>query len=630
MKLFFTCTFFILVTSVFSQTIFKTSISTPSLNDLNTIDKIIQLADGSYIGVGTKAGDSSAVSVIKLDAKGTLITSKIIYDSIGRSRNSGFSVIKTLDNGIVICGSIGFKMALMKFDVNLTLQWKKQYAIPGKFSSSNQVIQTTDGNYIIVGGTYDTPNINAASYLVKTDSNGNVLFSKQFFLHRTSAIDDIFATNDGNYMLLVQNTDGDIYKWKTAILKVTRDGNVLWTKYINTGDVGNIPTAFLQTSDGSIVTSGFLEVPVTINTSGNSFNVPYPRILICKFNASGTLNWSKIVNSSGQSNSVSNSVIEDKDGGYIFTGHYNKFDSTLSPTINSAYLIKLASDGALEWTKTVNDSLSSYSSIAHTSDGGIITTGFSYQSEGRNLIRRRFICKFNNNFDICGSTSSIGDISDLGTDSAASTIDSLVTTVVNDVSIVVNEEGTGTNLCSVLPLQLLSFNAILENKSVNLEWKTANEVNTDYFTVERSSNIISFAPLRKVNAKGTNSNVQTYTTNDLHPLFGTSYYRLKEIDKDGKITYSSIIPITFTAQGSLIISPNPVHNNIRILFQSKSFSSSTFQITDMAGRTLATQDVKVNIGMNTIILPAASLNKGLYILRVIENNIVQSVKFIKQ
>jgi hypothetical protein len=111
---------------------------------------------------------------------------------------------------------------------------------------------------------------------------------------------------------------------------------------------------------------------------------------------------------------------------------------------------------------------------------------------------------------------------------------------------------------NVLPIQLLYFQANKINGSlVDLDWATASEQNSSFFTVERSSDGLQFDPLLTVPAAGNSSSTLTYTGKDSHPLKGVSYYRLKMTDLDGSSIYSDIRIINTGNNMNLTLYPNP-------------------------------------------------------------------------
>jgi len=112
---------------------------------------------------------------------------------------------------------------------------------------------------------------------------------------------------------------------------------------------------------------------------------------------------------------------------------------------------------------------------------------------------------------------------------------------------------------SPLPIELISFNANLKSDVVELDWVTASELNNDFFTIERTSDIEKFENLFIIKGQGTIKSKTNYSFIDESPLSGTSYYRLKQTDFDGKFTYSELRKIKYTISSTrLNVYPNPV------------------------------------------------------------------------
>jgi hypothetical protein len=113
---------------------------------------------------------------------------------------------------------------------------------------------------------------------------------------------------------------------------------------------------------------------------------------------------------------------------------------------------------------------------------------------------------------------------------------------------------------SPLPIELLSFSARIDNNEVDLKWSTASELNNNFFTIERASNLEEFESLIDVDGKGTTKELSHYQIVDPSPLYGRSYYRLKQTDFDGQFTYSSVQVIDYAgpAYATLSASPNPL------------------------------------------------------------------------
>ena len=620
MKKIFTSVFFIITSIVSAQTSFKTRINTGNYNLLNGV---IQMNDGTYIGIGTNNYiNSPSILLIKLNEQGALISSTTISTS---GDNNGLSIIKTSDGGFAVGGSLGDEIAILKFNIGLKLQWKKQY-FSGNVSGGSKLIQTVDGGFIIVGEISDNTNI-GAGLLVKTDSIGNLLFSKQYFdfAGNSHYIPDIKATNDGNYVMLggVDNDDPSVHT--TYILKIKPDGSILWSKAVNIPNGYSIGSSILQTSDGGLVIGGG-------GTTAQSGSPGYfEQMLMVKLNSSGALLWSKGINSPDTTSSGATSVLEDTDGGYIFAGFFSKYSNNFTMDSSGPYIVKINSGGVLQWTKTF-DKLSNFSisNMIHTSDGSYAGVGITGLENNNSTLVDGIIYKFGSGFEFCDPAGSNGSTVDMGSIITENIAVHDITTSTENPRVTLVSVGTATSICNILPIRLVSFDATLQNKSVMVRWKSADEVNTDHYTVEKSSDAITFSPLQTLLAKGASTLIQTYGLIDMHPLPGTSYYRLKEYDKDGRVTYSNTVSVTFASNGSITIHPNPVKNNITVLIQSPFNSQAIFQITDITGRVLSTQSTKVIEGTNSVLLPAAFLPKGVYVLKIIQNDQVQSLKFLKR
>ena len=638
MKNIFTCIFLFFTSALFSQTTFRTAIDSSGSTDYIQINKLTQLSDGTYIGAGTNNYFTQPELIIaKFDAQGNLLLQKSLSSNPAVLADSLYnlsvnSVISTSDGGIAITG-FDTSAFILKFDGSLNLQWQKEYAFATGYvyESANQILQTSDGGFMMAGQVMETADDNEyeAGYVQKTDSQGNIVWLQTYLGFDQNEIIGITPSKDGNYILLASTSDGNI---GMDVLKITPDGaTVVWANQIGLPSGSLYPVALIQALDGNLVFTG---------------DINNKQLLMGKLDSTGNALWSKVFTSPSQYNSNQTYALAGtKDSGYVAAGSYFIKSGNLDQSMDTSYafLAKLSSNGSSQFTKTLNGtnlshstSASQFNGIISTADGGFATSGTGYQRIN-NFFTRGVIYKFDNNSNICGDIGSSNlAVSDAGVTSASVSTSATAlappTATNMPFAITSSSEFYEISLCSsVLPVQLLSFTAILQNKSVNVAWKTTNETNNDYFIVERSNNITTFTTVQKITAKGNGSaSVESYATVDLQPLQGTSYYRLKEVSKDGSVTYSNIVPVTLLANGTLIISPNPVYSSVHILLQSQTNENITFQISDMSGKMLATESKKVSEGMNTIVLPAASLSKGLYVLKVIEKNFVQNVKFIKE
>ncbi|MEM9918858.1 MAG: T9SS type A sorting domain-containing protein [Bacteroidota bacterium] len=117
-----------------------------------------------------------------------------------------------------------------------------------------------------------------------------------------------------------------------------------------------------------------------------------------------------------------------------------------------------------------------------------------------------------------------------------------------------------------LPVELLSFDAELVDDQVLLSWTTASEVQNNFFEIERSRIGDLFASIDRIEGAGNSRSLKHYTTVDRQPIEGTSYYRLKQTDLDGKVYYSGLQVIKTKTGGKIVAYPNPARAEIKLSF----------------------------------------------------------------
>lgn len=182
---------------------------------------------------------------------------------------------------------------------------------------------------------------------------------------------------------------------------------------------------------------------------------------------------------------------------------------------------------------------------------------------------------------------------------------------------------------TTLPLDFVSFTASLKKSFANktlLQWKTANEVNTASFEIQRSANGNDFYKIGEqpaVNRSGS----QVYEFEDLQPLVGVNYYRLKQIDLDGKFKYSELRTVNNRIDGSLVLYPNPVVKEL-LLNHPEAAVGTTVSIYDISGRqvvakSIAKGDIQTSVSLD-------HLPRGIYLLKYKTAGEVISQKIIKQ
>ena len=177
-----------------------------------------------------------------------------------------------------------------------------------------------------------------------------------------------------------------------------------------------------------------------------------------------------------------------------------------------------------------------------------------------------------------------------------------------------------------LPISLTSFTAEKKERSVLLKWQTSSEINNAYYAVERSGNSnINFTTIGNISRSSNSSQLMNYSYEDIVPLQGKNYYRLKQVDLDGKITYSKIILMDFSKIKIIKLYPNPVKDILTIEGLNET-GSNNISIVNMAGRVL----LRASFEGSTYNWNINQLPSGSYYLIVDSDKKITSLKFIKQ
>lgn len=169
-----------------------------------------------------------------------------------------------------------------------------------------------------------------------------------------------------------------------------------------------------------------------------------------------------------------------------------------------------------------------------------------------------------------------------------------------------------TTLSVNLPVKYLNFNAIKEKENCLLTWQTGSELNNDYFEIERSLDGITFNTIATVQGNGTSSNTHSYQYLDenLQNLNNGTlpiYYRLKQVDFDGKTSLSNIVSIEFVGFNLYKVYPNPASNILAI--ETNEQEQFLVELFDMTNK-------KVLEASNSKEINIQDLNKGLYFVRI--------------
>lgn len=293
--------------------------------------------------------------------------------------------------------------------------WTKIFATSGD-DYGEYVEQTSDGGFIIVGTTDYSGGDDV--FLIKTNSAGDTLWTRTYGTYHYDYAACVHQTNDGGYIIFGETDSYDPNFWEGFLIKTDSDGDTLWTKHLGDfayyffqsgvelngsgyvavgytkidasdpediwlvktdtegdtvwtrtfgGSERDLPTSICRTVDGGFIISGSTESP-----SAGDFDA-----LLIKTDADGNLEWSKTYG--GIKRDLASDVKQTDDGGYIIAGHTESYGHVNNYT--DAWLIRTDSDGDTLWTKTWgSDEHDGAMSVVQTTDGGFVWTGYRKMS----------------------------------------------------------------------------------------------------------------------------------------------------------------------------------------------------------------------------------------------------------
>ncbi|MGN6164697.1 MAG: T9SS type A sorting domain-containing protein [Flavisolibacter sp.] len=177
---------------------------------------------------------------------------------------------------------------------------------------------------------------------------------------------------------------------------------------------------------------------------------------------------------------------------------------------------------------------------------------------------------------------------------------------------------------SVLPVKLLYFKAQTNNSKVVLNWATAQEINNEGFVVERSMDGLQYLSIATIASKGNSSNTSYYTYTDDAVVAAKVFYRLKQVDADGKFTYSTVVAVSLSTEAKQIsIYPNPVRDQFKISLP-QTVNDGIMNVYDSKGTVVLKQKV-----VNGQYINSSRLTSGVYFVNVEAKGAVYKTTIIK-
>lgn len=168
--------------------------------------------------------------------------------------------------------------------------------------------------------------------------------------------------------------------------------------------------------------------------------------------------------------------------------------------------------------------------------------------------------------------------------------------------------GVKASLGEPLPVKLTHFEASVQSeKTAFLKWVTQSEKNSDYFLLEKSIDFRNWENIEMIGASGNSNTIKTYSTTDFNVVNGTTYYRLTQVDFDGKATTYGPVSIESKREVNPTIYPNPAHATLHVT--DAEWANQNVEISTIKGDVILAQMIG-----NTI--DVSSLSNGVYFLNL--------------
>lgn len=183
---------------------------------------------------------------------------------------------------------------------------------------------------------------------------------------------------------------------------------------------------------------------------------------------------------------------------------------------------------------------------------------------------------------------------------------------------------------AALPVELVIFDGTLDGQEVLLEWQTATETDNSHFEIEKAVDGGNFEKIGQVLGAGNAIETINYEFIDRKVNVGTNYYRLKQVDYDGRFTHSTVIAIDYDEsiqRSNFTVFPNPIKNQNITLNSDRWEGFATMQLVKTSGQLVWEGEQLIEVGAQTLSLSV--LKTGKYLLRIIYEEEIEVLTIIK-
>jgi hypothetical protein len=323
-----------------------------------------QTFDGGFIITGATrsfGADFVDALLVKTNADGDTLWTKIFG---GPGRDEGLSVQQTADSGYIVfankpvLGGVSWDVWLIRTDINGDTLWTRTFG-DSAFDLLNDGKQTMDSGFVFTGYTESFGAGSNDVWFVKTDANGDTLWTRTFGGPQSEQGKAVQQTSDGGYIIAGYTASYGSGSPDFWLVRTDDAGDTLWTKAYG-GNDWDICYSVQQTLDGGYIAAG----------SSASFGVGDHDIWIVKTDANGDTLWTRVIG--GSENDEGRSVRQISDDGYIIAGYTESFGNGS----REGWLIRTDANGDTIWSRVFgDDNWDQFRSVIQTSGSNYIITG---------------------------------------------------------------------------------------------------------------------------------------------------------------------------------------------------------------------------------------------------------------
>ena len=290
-----------------------------------------------------------------------------------------YSLVQASDGGYAIAGGamalgVSYDFWLVKTDENGSMQWSQKYGGTSE-DRAYSLIETSDGGFALAGGTHS---FGAGSYdfwLVKTDTNGNMEWSRTYGGALYDTARSLVETSDGGYAIAGYTSSVGAGNYDCWLVKTDSSGNMEWNQAYG-GTENEHAYSLVETSGGEYVMTGSIE----------SFGAGKGDFWLINIDANGNEEWNQTYG--GLEHEIARSLVETFDGGYAMAGQTTTGDAAVNAGDSyDLWMIKTDGSGKLEWNQTFGGAGDQMAySLVEAFDSGFALAGFRLSGADGNFL----------------------------------------------------------------------------------------------------------------------------------------------------------------------------------------------------------------------------------------------------